>query len=186
MTWLERVFALTCDQLPDRSPHLAGVVFPLCFRLAGLYLGVAAAYIVIIASRGWREPLSVRRGIALAVLLLPFLIDGWANTLHFWNTPGPLRAMTGLTAGIALPMLLMSIDAPRTVRGEHPAHRVLWAGGVAFLLVAALLRPSSMAVFDGVAVVAAAGFVALLANLLWAARPAAWNRAVAHEGGRAP
>jgi uncharacterized membrane protein len=185
MTWLERVFALTCDQLPDRSPQFSGVVFPLCFRLAGLYLGVAAAYLVIAASRGWREPLTVRRGTALAVLLLPLLIDGWGNTLHFWNTPGPLRALTGLTAGIALPMLLMSIDAPRTPQSGHPVRRVLWAVGAGLLLVAELLRPSSVLVFDGLAVVAAAGFVMLVANLLWAARPAAWSRTLV-ERGRAP
>ena len=183
MTWLERLFALTCDQLPDRSPHFAGVVFPLCFRLAGLYLGVAASYIAIAASRGWREPLSVRRGIALVVFLLPFLIDGWANTLHIWSTSGPIRALTGLTAGIALPQLLVSIDAPRVAPGGDLVRPVLWAAGAGLLLIGVLLRPGSPTAFVAIAVVAAAGFVLLLVNLLWAARPSAWSAVVRGNAG---
>ncbi|SRR5712691_409359 len=181
MTWLERLFALTCDQLPDRSPHFAGVVFPLCYRLAGLYLGVAGSYIAVAAGRGWREPVSVRRGIALGAFLLPFLIDGWANTLHIWSTSGPIRALTGLTAGIALPILLVSIDAPRVAGDVDPVRTLLWAAGAGLLLTGVLLRPGSPTAFVGIAVVAAAGFVLLLLNLLWAARPSAWNHAVVRQ-----
>lgn len=190
MEWVDRIFALTCHQLPERSPQFAGVVFPVCFRLAGLYFGVFASYAYLGLTGGWRRQLPTGSGIAVPMALLPFLIDGWGNTLHLWVSPGGVRALTGLGAGIVLPLLLVPLGVrhPTTsVKGRPPtlshiAEAVPPAllGSVPLML---LLHPGSVLLFKGLAFVAAAAFVLLTVNLIWAARPVVWG---SPRSGRAP
>jgi uncharacterized membrane protein len=182
MDWLERMFALTCHQLPERSPQFAGVVFPICFRLAGLYFGVFASYVYLGMTGGWRRQLPTSSGIAVPVALLPFLVDGWGNTLHLWLSSDAVRGLTGLGAGIVLPLLLVPLGARHSatsLNGGRPtlchladAMRPALLGIVPLML---LLHPGSVLLFRGLALLAAAAFVLLTLNLIWAARPAVWR-----------
>ncbi len=96
-----------CHQLPERSPHDGAAVFPVCFRCAGLHLGLAASYLGLFFSNGWRARFpSVRLAFVFAAMMLPLMIDGAGNALYFWNSLGWWRGLTGLGVGLALPWLL--------------------------------------------------------------------------------
>ncbi len=179
MASLAHLFAWTCHQLPERSPQFDGQVFPLCFRLAGLYLGVFASFVSIGALGSTDKRVSVQTGSAVSALLLPLLIDGWGNTLHLWSTGGPLRALTGVSAGIALPLLLLTLSTDR------PHARIRWIGAgdavvpslLGLALLGCLLHPGSGAVFVALAVAAGVGLVLLVANVIWAITPLPRSRA---------
>ena len=183
LSLLGHFFAPLCHQMPSRSPHFAGVAFPVCFRMAGVYLGVLASYLYLAASGGWRRRLpDTRRAIACAFAILPLLIDGWGNTLHFWSSPGPLRLLTGLGCGMVLPLLLVPLgqdgsqDAAASLAPTLPhATAAVCVGLIGFALTGLLLRPGSMAAFVVLGAAAAAGCGLLLGNLIWAARTAGWE-----------
>lgn len=64
----------------------------------------------LLVSRGWRRDFPPRPlALLLGFLLFPVWIDGWANGLGFWNTPGELRYFTGLLVGLSLPLLLVPL-----------------------------------------------------------------------------
>ena len=183
LSLLGHFFAPLCHQMPSRSPHFAGVAFPVCFRMAGVYLGVLASYLYLAASGGWRRRLpDTRRAIACGFAILPLLIDGWGNTLHFWSSPGPLRLLTGLGCGMVLPLLLVPLGqngpqyaAPSLAPTLPHATAAVCVGLIGFALTGLLLRPGSMAAFVVLGAAAAAGCGLLLGNLIWAARPAGWE-----------
>jgi len=180
LSLLGHFFAPLCHQMPSRSPHFAGVAFPVCFRMAGVYLGVLASYLYLAATGGWRRRLpDTGRALACAFAILPLLIDGWGNTLHFWSSPGPLRLLTGLGCGMVLPLLLVPLGqngpqdpAPSLTSTLPHATGAVWIGLIGLGLTGVLLRPGSMAAFAVLGMAAAAGSALLLGNLIWAARPA--------------
>src|SRR2546423_13737146 len=154
--WLDRLLALTCHQLPERSPQYAGIVFPVCFRLAGFYLGALASYVCIaIVPRCPRAP--VRAQMTMALALIPFLLDGWGNTLHLWSSPPVVRAFAGLLAGIVLPLFLVPrASIPVTACGSVV---------IGSFLLLVLWHPGSLTAFVALAALAAAGFALLVGHL---------------------
>jgi hypothetical protein len=102
------------------------------------------------------------------------MVDGWANHLGLWSTPGWLRAATGLAMGIALPPLLV----PLVSRGAEPTReRRSSRNDVALLgstvLGAALLwllhHPGGLAMFQALSLGALVGTLLFAASLLRAA-----------------
>jgi Predicted membrane protein (DUF2085) len=107
---------LICHQLPGRSFHLWGAALPVCARCTGIYLGAAAASVVLgLSGRLSSEARSVRLRAphfggqatvdARRVLLLALLPT--AATLVFeWTTgvtpSNGIRALAGLPLGIAV------------------------------------------------------------------------------------
>lgn len=164
-----------CHQLPGRSPQHDGQVFPLCFRCAGIYLGLFAAYVwMAVDQGGWRRRLpGVRATMILCGGMLPLLIDGWANALHLWDTPGWLRALTGIGVGTALPRFLLPLlqsierttapELPSTVDGARPVFGPLMVASGLVLLLA--LNPGP-AMFRSLIVIAGIGMVLLCVNLV--------------------
>jgi len=99
--------------------------------------------------------------VTLVIALIPFLLDGWGNTLHLWSSPPTIRALSGLAAGIVMPLFLMPrVSLSATGLGATTI-------GASLLLV--LSHPGSAASFEAVALAAAAGFVLLTAHLVWRA-----------------
>jgi len=107
---LWRLAGLFCHQLPDRSPQFLGVVFPLCFRCAGLYLSLLTAFVSLAVDGGCRRRLpELRCAVWISLLTVPLLVDGWANVLGLWSSPGWVRALTGVGVGLVLPLLLVPL-----------------------------------------------------------------------------
>jgi uncharacterized membrane protein len=165
-----------CHKLPERSPHCGNDLFPVCFRCAGVQLGMAASYFGLFASGRWlgRFP-SVRMVLGCAALMLPLMLDGLGNALHFWNSPGWVRGLTGLGVGLTLPWLL----APLAQSLEHagdPAikpslenlRQMFWPllAGVAAIVL--LDRGCGPVWFHILATVAAAGWLLFFGHFILA------------------
>jgi uncharacterized membrane protein len=102
-----------CHKLPERSPQCAGEIFPVCFRCAGLELGIAASYLSLFVTRRWRGRFPSVRIVAISVaMMLPLVIDGLGCALGLWFSPGWLRTLTGLGVGLNLPWLLSPLAQP--------------------------------------------------------------------------
>jgi uncharacterized membrane protein len=104
---------LFCHQLPERSPVFYDtIVFPLCFRCAGLYLGFFCGYLSLGLGGLSRRLPSLQAAVAVSFATVPLWLDGWGNFLHLWSSPAWLRGLTGLTAGAALPFLTLPLVQP--------------------------------------------------------------------------
>jgi uncharacterized membrane protein len=122
----QAIFSWICHQLPGRSPCLDGCYFPVCYRCAGIYLGLATTLVFLLAFGRLRAALpSLSISLTISCLLLPICIDGWANTLGLWNSPAWLRYASGVMAGTSLPLIFLPLcwgvdqaeqDSPRSVR----------------------------------------------------------------------
>src|SRR5437879_1158758 len=82
-------FSFLCQQIPERSPHLVGMQFPLCWRCTGIAIGSAVLIIYLLKVR--RMP---GLGLSLALaLLLPF--DVFSTMAGFWTGDNSVRFITG-------------------------------------------------------------------------------------------
>lgn len=136
----QSIFSWVCHQLPDRSPCLADCYFPACFRCAGIYFGLVSTlgFLVIFGRLRTALP-SITISLAISCLLLPICVDGWANTLGFWNSPAWLRYATGVMAGTSLPLIFFPLcwgadpterDTPRAVRSIWELLAILVSGSL--------------------------------------------------------
>src|SRR4029077_17271745 len=111
MIWLlDKLFGLVCHQIPARSPRLLEDIFPVCYRCAGLYGGILCSYLFLWLSGGLRRSFPARNcALLMTVPIAVFLTDAWGNGLGIWNSAGWFRALAGLGAGIAMPVLLLPL-----------------------------------------------------------------------------
>lgn len=183
MSILDSLIGLLCHQIPERSPHFAGQTFPLCYRCAGLYFGMASTYFWLGVRGDWRRRLpSNPMAVFLGFAMLPLLIDGWGNFLGWWTTAGPLRTLTGLSAGLVLPLFLLPLiqllDKPNHLIAEASrTPNISFAFWPAALGVAAtwlLIHPGSPLVFRSLALIAGIALTTFLINFALAAQP--WVR----------
>jgi len=100
-----------CHQLPDRSFQTAGVQWPVCARCSGLYLGAAAAAIVLSSRR--RLVSSHASRMVLAVAAIPTAITWvveWQGGVNVSNTT---RAVAALPLGAAVAAVIALVLARR-------------------------------------------------------------------------
>jgi len=174
MTWaLDKLFGLVCHQIPGRSPQLLEDIFPLCYRCAGLYGGILCSYLFLWLNGGLRRSFPARKyALLVTIPVVFFLTDAWGNGLAMWNSAGWLRALTGLGAGVVMPILLLPL-AGDFAEGHpslrHPA-ALIWPvlAGAGFVWL--LDRPHGVMVFEGMAMICAAGLAALVLNVAVASR----------------
>lgn len=115
----EQWFSVFCHQLPERSPSLGANHFPVCYRCAGIHIGVCIAviYLMTMRRRDSQMP-SLPTSLLLAFAMCPIWIDGWLNTLGLINTPAIPRYLTGLLFGVSMPLIFLPFSA-----GKLPAAR---------------------------------------------------------------
>jgi len=164
-------FRLLCHQIPLRSPEFHGTQFPVCFRCAGLYGGMLFGY-VFLAIRGGLSRSFPTKKLALlaATLTFAYPLDGCANALHFWNSPGWLRSLTGLSAGIATSVLLLPLASGfglRRLSSLPEARALVWpfCSGLGF--IAMLSHLTSQIEFELLAFACALGLGCFVTNLLF-------------------
>jgi len=167
------LIGILCHQLPERSPRCENEIFPLCFRCAGIYLGLFSSYSCLaVRSRGAPSPFpDVKTGFAIAAIMFPLWADGLANSFRLWATPAWLRAISGAGVGVGLPLLLVPLLP--SVRGYASATRLQngWAGwtliaplALSALLVALVVWPIETNTFHLLQILAALGMVCLCVN----------------------
>jgi uncharacterized membrane protein len=104
MRW-RLLFRLTCHGRIERCLELFGAPMPICARCTGIYLGMLAGLIAFPLIPLLRE--RVMRMVAL-VAILPLGLDGVTQLLGFRESVNPLRVATGVIAGLAFGLWILS------------------------------------------------------------------------------
>jgi uncharacterized membrane protein len=121
MSWPDQVFNFfgyaVCHGLPSRTLVIGGRYLPVCARCSGIYLGITATYIVLIARRGFKVNALPQLGASLAVaaMLLPMAVDGLSSYAGLRETTNTVRFFTGLVAGGALPVFAFPLLSPELI-----------------------------------------------------------------------
>ena len=149
-----------CHQIPERTFEAGGYLFSACARDTGIYLGfffaiVAAFFVYARSNRKPGELPPARYIVVLALLALPFAIDGATSYLGLRETTNTIRYLTGLATGIAAGSLIVPLlfalrkDAdPRqkafaTIKTASAHLGLCFAAGLAFLFVFPFCGPVS-------------------------------------------
>ena len=149
-----------CHQIPERTFEAGGYLFSACARDTGIYLGFFFAIIMafIVYARSNKKPGELppaRYILILALLVLPFAIDGVTSYLGLRPTTNTIRYLTGLATGVAAGSLIVPLlftlrkDADPRQKAfatwqKAGAHLGLtFAAGLFFLLVYPLCGPAS-------------------------------------------
>jgi uncharacterized membrane protein len=104
MRW-RLAFRLMCHGIPSRCLDLFGVPMPICARCVGIYAGLLAGLIAF-----WLLPIAterVMRTIAF-IAVTPLAIDGLTQLARLRESTNPLRLATGIAAGLAFGMWILS------------------------------------------------------------------------------
>jgi uncharacterized membrane protein len=102
---------IVCHQIPERSFHLAATALPVCARCTGIYMGAAAAALMLpsFSAARRREILSHARGVLVAAA-----IPTAATLLYEWTTaetPGNwVRAAAGAVLGAAVAWIIREVN----------------------------------------------------------------------------
>lgn len=84
---------INCHQLAERSLYLNGNQMPFCARDVGIFIGLAAGMLLVLA-------LAPRFSLAaLVVLVLPILLDGTVQLTGWYESSNLLRMITGVLGG---------------------------------------------------------------------------------------
>jgi len=102
--------SVLCHQRPERSFHTAGVVWPVCARCTGIYLGGALGGAWVLARRR-RDMRPVRYVLAVSALptAITFAIE-WSGLAPVSNTA---RAVAGMPLGATVGFTLGALAAGR-------------------------------------------------------------------------
>lgn len=94
------LFSSVCHQLPNRSPHLAGVQLAVCHRCIGIYYAFPVAAVLFRVARGAWPSKTQFASLLFFISVLPAGIDWLGDLLGWWvNTPES-RVVTGSILGI--------------------------------------------------------------------------------------
>jgi uncharacterized membrane protein len=104
MRW-RLLFRFMCHGIPDRCLLLFGVPMPICARCVGVYAGLLLGLMMFWLIPRLRE--SVLRGVAFAAVT-PLAIDGLTQLAGLRESTNPLRIATGLIAGLAFGLWILS------------------------------------------------------------------------------
>jgi uncharacterized membrane protein len=104
MRW-RLLFRLMCHGIPERCLLLFGVPMPICARCVAIYVGMLAGMLAFPLLPMLRE--RVARMVAFAALV-PLGIDGLTQLAGLRHSTNPLRLATGLVAGLAFGLWILS------------------------------------------------------------------------------
>lgn len=99
------LFRLTCHGMEERCLWLWGVPMPICARCAAIYGGILAGVFAFAVVPWVRE--RVMRTFAL-LALVPLGLDGLSQMTGLRESTNPLRIATGLIAGFAFGLWILS------------------------------------------------------------------------------
>ena len=131
-----------CHQLAERSFEAGGVLFGVCARCTGIYLGFAATLtIFVLATTFLSQNKAPQLRISLwlgVILIVPLAIDGTCSYLGLYATTSPLRYTTGYLCGMGLALIAGKGVAQVSANcSEKP--KTAWAAGAAVFAASALV-----------------------------------------------
>ncbi len=98
-------FRVFCHGIPDRCLLLWGVPMPICARCTAIYVGLFVGLLAYSAMPWLSE--RVLRGVMFTAVV-PLVIDGVTQLLHLRESTNALRFGTGLAAGLAFGLWVLS------------------------------------------------------------------------------
>lgn len=104
MRW-RLLFRVFCHGIVRRCLELFGVPLPICARCFGIYCGLLAGLSVFPLMRALRE--RVMRSVAV-IAVAPLALDGLTQLTGLRESTNPLRLITGLIAGFAFGLWILS------------------------------------------------------------------------------
>lgn len=104
MRW-RLLFRTMCHGRIERCLELFHTPMPICARCTGIYLGLLAGLFAFPLIRMLRE--RVMRVVAL-IAIVPLGLDGVTQLLGFRESVNPLRVATGVIAGLAFGLWILS------------------------------------------------------------------------------
>ena len=110
MQW-RLAFRFMCHGIPARCLTFFGVPMPICARCAGVYVGLLAGVLttaLLFTSRAmsWLRERTIRPFVLFA--MVPMAIDGVTQLTGLRESTNPLRIATGLIAGFAFGLWILS------------------------------------------------------------------------------
>lgn len=104
-----RIGALFCHQLPERTLSIGGMPLPVCARDTGIYLGIflSTVYLFVRGRFDSDKPPRTFQAVLLSVLMLPMAFDGVSSYLGVRETNNFIRLFTGMSFGLAIPFFLI-------------------------------------------------------------------------------
>lgn len=105
------LFRFMCHGIPERCLLLFGVPMPICARCVGVYAGLLAGLwiaAVALARRTVIFPRELAMRIVALVAITPLGIDGLTQLAGLRESNNPLRIVTGVIAGFAFGMWILS------------------------------------------------------------------------------
>ena len=104
MQW-RALFRFMCHGRVERCLELFSTPMPICARCTGIYLGLLAGLFLFPLMRWLRE--RVMRTVAF-IAVVPLGIDGVTQLLGLRESVNPLRVATGIIAGLAFGLWILS------------------------------------------------------------------------------
>ena len=132
-----------CHQFPERSYEFGGILWPVCARCTGMYLGIVfalAALFLLYRGKQRRGDLFWPYWILLGLALAAMAYDGFSSYLSFRETTNLLRLITGTAVGVSVAPLLYVLLIDTLARSSVDEKAM--GGGVrpwTYLLASALL-----------------------------------------------
>lgn len=115
MQW-RLLFRLMCHGRVERCLELFGAPMPICARCTGIYAGLLVGILAF-----WAVPLlreRVMRGVAFAATV-PLAVDGLTQATGLRESTNGLRIATGLVAGLAFGLWILSAIERRKDASSH-------------------------------------------------------------------
>jgi len=111
--------SLVCHQRPERTLWIGGHYLPVCARDTGALIGLSLGYglILFLRKKGAKGPPHLY---VTLVMLLPMLIDSFAQLFGFWTSTNDVRLLTGLLFGTALAPMLVYMLTLSPLNGKIP------------------------------------------------------------------
>ncbi len=115
MQW-RAIFRLVCHGIPSRCLLLFGVPMPICARCTAIYGGLIIGALLFRLIPEMRETTA---RIVVALAALPMAIDGGTQLLRLRESTNGLRLETGLVAGIAIALWVLTAAEARSATVVH-------------------------------------------------------------------
>lgn len=105
MQW-RLLFRFMCHGRVQRCLELFSTPMPICARCTGIYIGLLAGLILFLPLMRWLHERTMRMVSFIAIV--PLGLDGVTQLLGFRESVNPLRIATGLIAGLAFGLWILS------------------------------------------------------------------------------
>ncbi len=113
MQW-RLLFRVICHGIPSRCLEVWAVPMPICARCTAIYAGLFMGLVAFSVVPSAREKV-LRR--ILYVMITPLAVDGVTQAMRLRESTNDLRLATGLAAGFAFGMWVLSAVERREVQG---------------------------------------------------------------------